>query len=116
VSRRIGAVAVVLLSSLVPCAVRANDKAACADAYAKAQSLRDANQLVTARDELRICARTSCTKFIAKDCTDWLVAIESRIPSVVLFVRDPNGAPVSNATVSMDGTVVAQQLPKAAFS
>jgi hypothetical protein len=106
----IATMAVAALSSLVPCAVRADDKAACVEAYEKAQSLRDENQLVSAREQLRICARPSCTKFITKDCTAWLADIDSRIPSVALFARDSSGAEISNATVSIDGKVVAQQL------
>ncbi len=88
----------------------ADDKNTCVDAYGKAQKLRSANQLVSAREQLRICARSTCPKFIAKDCTTWLVDLESRLPSVVPVARDSSGAEVSNATVSMDGTVIAQQL------
>jgi hypothetical protein len=89
---------------------RADDKATCVDAYGKAQRLRTANQLVSAREQLRTCAQASCPKFIAKDCAAWLGDIESRIPSVVPFAKDSNGAELSSATVSMDGTVIAEQL------
>jgi hypothetical protein len=88
----------------------ADDKSSCADAYEKAQTLRDGNQFVRAREQLRICARPACTRFIARDCTAWLVEIEPRIPSVVFFAKDAAGTDLSNVTVSMDGAVLTQQL------
>jgi hypothetical protein len=88
----------------------ASDKAACTDAYGKAQTLRDSHQLVSAREQLRICARSSCTAFIAKDCTTWLVETEARIPSVVLAAREAGGLDLANVAVSMDGKSIAQKL------
>jgi hypothetical protein len=67
---------------------RADDKKVCSDAYEKAQSLRDEGKLVTARDQMRTCARATCAKFIAKDCATWLADVEARIPSVVLSATD----------------------------
>ncbi len=107
---RIAAALGLVVSSLVPLAAHADEKAACVDAYGRAQSLRDANQLLGARDQLRVCARTVCTKFIAKDCAAWLVDVESRISSVVLTAKDASGADIGTATVSVDGKVIAQQL------
>jgi hypothetical protein len=89
---------------------RADAKAECVDAYGKAQTLRDAHRLASARDQLRICARSSCTQFIAKDCTSWLVDIESRIPSVVLVAKDATGAEVNAVTISLDGNVLSKSL------
>jgi hypothetical protein len=108
--RAIGAFGFLLLSLASASTARADDKTACVDAYGKAQRLRSANQLVSARAQLRSCAQTSCPKFIAKDCAAWLGDVESLIPSVVPFARDSNGAELSSATVSMDGTVIAEQL------
>jgi hypothetical protein len=91
-------------------AARADEKATCADAYGKAQTLRDAHQLTAARQQLRVCARTSCTGFIAKDCTAWLVDLESRLPSVVLTAKDARGSGLVDVTVSMDGSTIATRL------
>src|SRR5579863_43066 len=85
-------------------------KAACADAYGKAQVLRDAHKLVSAREQLRVCARTSCTRFIARDCATWLGEVEARIPSVVLSAQEATGADIVDATVTMDGAVIAERL------
>jgi hypothetical protein len=91
-------------------ASRAADKAACVDAYGKAQGLRDEHRLTSAREQLRICAQSSCTSFIARDCTAWLIDIESRIPSIVPVASDASGSDLSNVTVSMDGTIVTREL------
>jgi hypothetical protein len=108
--RTIGVLATIALSLTLSSAGRADDKAACVDAYGKAQKLRGANQLVSAREQLRVCTQSTCPKFISRDCASWLVDVESRLPSVVLFAKDSSGAEVSQATVSMDGTVIAEQL------
>jgi hypothetical protein len=100
----------VLLACVQATPARADDKAACASAYTAAQSLRDAHQLSKAREQLRICSRASCTQFIARDCTTWLVEVESRIPSVVLAAKDASGADITKATVSLDGRVIADKL------
>jgi hypothetical protein len=99
-----------LLSSLASSTALADDKAACVDAYGKAQKLHAANELVSAKEQLRICARSTCPKFITKDCTAWLVDVESRLPSIVPLAKDASGAEISKATVTMDGTVITQDL------
>ena len=65
---------------------------------------------MSTREQLRVCARSNCTAFIAKDCTTWLVEIDARIPSVVLAAREAGGSELVNVTVSMDGKVIAQKL------
>ncbi len=86
------------------------EKAACAEAYGKAQGLRGDHKLIATREQLRICARATCPHFIAKDCTAWLVDVEARIPSIVPMGKDASGSDVRDVTVSMDGTVIATQL------
>jgi hypothetical protein len=100
-----------LAASLVASSVAsADDKTACVNAYGSAQKLRNDNQLVSAREQMRLCAQPTCPKFISRDCIAWLVDVEPRIPSIVLFAKDSGGAEISNASVSMDGVVLAQQL------
>jgi hypothetical protein len=110
IRRTIALIAFFVVSFAMSLTARADDKAACSDAYGKAQRLRGANELVSAREQLRICARPTCTKFIARDCTAWLVDVEARLPSIVLFARDASGAELTQITVSMDGSVIAEQL------
>ncbi len=89
---------------------RVEQKKACADAYAQAQTARDGHKLTDAREQLRLCSQASCTAFIVKDCTEWLVDVESRIPSIVLSAKDGQGNAITDVAVSMDGTSVAQKL------
>jgi hypothetical protein len=86
-----------------PASAGAPDKAACADAYAQAQSLRDAHKLIDARAQLRVCAQPTCPAFIVKDCTTWLADEESRVPSVTLLAKDGAGNAVIDVTVTVDG-------------
>jgi hypothetical protein len=109
-SRTIGRVGFLVVCLAVSSTARADDKAACVDAYGKAQRLRSASHLVSAREQLRVCAQASCPKFITRDCTAWLMEVESRLSSVVLYAKDSKGAEVSAVTVAIDGTVVAEQL------
>jgi hypothetical protein len=87
-----------------------DSKKVCTDAYAQAQTLRDANKLKEAREQLRICSQATCKAFIVRECTAWLVEIESRVPSIVLSAKDAHGTPVTDVFVSMDGTPISQKL------
>jgi hypothetical protein len=106
---RIAALVLLLGATAAPSA-RADDKEACVEAYHGAQKLRAANRLLGAREQLIRCAQAPCAKFMTRDCTAWLAEVEARIPSIVPFVKDSSGAEISDATVSMDGTVIARQL------
>jgi hypothetical protein len=103
------------LATAVPFAARADDKKVdtkkvCPDAYAQAQTLRDANKLKEAREQLRVCSQSTCKAFIVKDCTGWLVEIEGRVPSIVLSAKDARAQPLTDVAVSMDGTPIAPRL------
>jgi hypothetical protein len=101
----------VSIASVVSSTARGDDhKKVCTDAYAEAQTLRDAHKLKEARDQLRLCSQSTCTAFIVKDCTSWLLDIEDRVPSVVFSAKDGRGQPLTNVTVAMDGAPVAQKL------
>jgi hypothetical protein len=91
-------------------------KQACADAYTKAQTQRDAHKLLDARTNLRICAQAACPAFIVKDCADWMKDTEARIPGVVFSATDVRGNPMTDVRVSMDGRQVATSLDGEALS
>jgi hypothetical protein len=82
----------------------------CSDAYTRAQALRDHGKLVEARDALRTCALPSCKNFIVKDCTAWLDAVETSLPTVVISVKDGAGADLFDVKVSIDGTPLLARL------
>jgi hypothetical protein len=77
--------------------------ASCGEAYTNAQTLRNARKLVQARDALRICAQPTCKDFIVKDCADWLDQVQRSLPSVVPVATDPQGNPIFNVKVLVDG-------------
>ena len=79
------------------------DKAACLDAVAKGQRLRDTHKLVEAREELRVCARAECPSVVQSDCATWLGELDRTLPTVVLSAKDGAGRDVMDVKVSVDG-------------
>jgi serine/threonine-protein kinase len=71
----------------------------CRDAYAQAQNLRDAHRLLAARAQLRVCTQPECSAFVVKECTGWLLDVESRIPGVVFTAKDARGNTLTDVTV-----------------
>jgi hypothetical protein len=91
-------------------AARAQDKQTCNTAYQDAQVAKDGHKYLRAREQLRICASSSCPGFITKDCTEWLKDIDPRVPSVVFTAKNAAGADVSDVKVTMDGAPLADKL------
>ncbi len=75
----------------------------CVAAAERGQDLRDAGQLLAARDEFVACAREACPAVVRAECARWLAAVEDRTPSVVLRVRDRDGRDLAEARVAVDG-------------
>jgi hypothetical protein len=102
---------VVSLATLTASPGRADDsKKVCTDAYAQAQTLRDAHKLKDARDQLRICSQSTCTAFIVKECTTWLLEVEKGVPTVVITAKDSVGADLVDVRVSVDGQLLTTKL------
>jgi hypothetical protein len=80
----------------------ADEKAVCLDAVSKGQPLRDAHQLVEARDQFQICARAECPARLRTDCASWLSDIERTVPTVVLSAKDGAGRDVADVKVTVD--------------
>jgi hypothetical protein len=111
VTSRTSALGGLLIAAVsIPSAARADDKKVCAGAYAQAQSLRDDHKLVEARQQLRLCSQPTCKAFIVKDCTSWLLDVDSRVPSVVLSAKDAQGNGLTDVSVSMDGAPLTKKL------
>jgi len=96
--------------------VRAEDKAACLDATAKGQSLRDAHRLLEAREQFRLCAQASCPAVLRHDCAAWLNELEPVIPTIVLSMKDGAGADVLDARVTLDGRALVDTLTGTAIT
>lgn len=94
----------------------ADDKASCLDANSKGQTFRDAHKLIEARDQFRICARSSCPGVLQKDCATWLDEVERMLPSVVFAFKDGAGQDVVDARVSEANKVLATTLDGTAIA
>jgi hypothetical protein len=88
----------------------ADDKAACLDASLKGQTFRNANKLLEARDQFRVCAQVQCPGVVQTDCVTWLDAVEKSLPTVVVTAKDAAGAPLLEVAVTVDGAPLTTSL------
>jgi len=86
------------------------DQPTCADAYTRAQSLRNDHKLLDSRAALRICVQPTCKDFLVKGCSTWLAQVETSIPSVVPVATDAKGNDLPSVRVSMDGQLLLERL------
>jgi hypothetical protein len=97
-------------AALVATPALADDKAACLDAAAQGQSLRDAHKLIEARQQLRTCAAAGCPAVVQRDCTDWLADLDKALPTVVVTARNGAGAALVDVKVTVDGQPLLSKL------
>lgn len=97
-------------SSLVSLAAFADPKAACLDAAAKGQRLRDAHKLVEAREQLRVCAAAACPAVVQRDCAGWLADVDKALPTVVVSAKNGAGADLVAVKVTVDGQPLVSKL------
>jgi len=83
---------------------------ACADASEKGQLLKIKGKLRAARDEFLTCVKDACPPLVRKDCGQFLVDLESAMPTVVLGARDPNGGDLTDVRVLVDAETIAEHL------
>jgi hypothetical protein len=86
--------------------VAADGKQACLDAASQGQILRNARQLLQARQQFLACGLASCPGVVQKDCVAWLDQVEKDIPSIALQPRDAAGNDLVDIKVTIDGVVV----------
>lgn len=82
----------------------------CAQAAEASQELRDADRLVDAREQLRVCARDVCPGVVRRDCRKWLMEVDQLVPSVIIFANDLDGRPVHPVTLRIDGRLIKRAL------
>lgn len=82
----------------------------CLSASSEGQKLRDDGHYLDARSELRTCANDACPAIVRQNCEKWLRDLESALPTVVLALRRADGSSVVDASISVDGAVVAARL------
>jgi hypothetical protein len=107
-SAALAAAAGLAVSALAPSA--RGDGKGCMDAAQKGQELRDAGQLLRARELFRKCAETTCPAPVPTYCAQWLAELKPRIPSVVFRANDVGGRDLVDVTVRVDGAVVTERL------
>ena len=84
----------------------AYEKRVCAASYETAQLLRHQQKLRKAREQLAICAHSSCPSVVTLDCATWLKEVDVAIPTLLFRVRDERGHAVSDFRVLVDGEAV----------
>jgi hypothetical protein len=89
---------------------RADDGAACGDAFDQSQVRRSDGKLLEARTLFRVCSSPTCSRTQQKLCSEWLGDMEARVPSFVLSAKDGSGADIVDVSVTMDGVQVATKL------
>jgi hypothetical protein len=85
-------------------------KTNCSNAYVAGQRLRNGHQLRSARAELITCSAEQCPAVLKRECAEWLVDVERRMPSIVVHARSADGSDVSDAQLFVDGTKVLDRL------
>jgi hypothetical protein len=91
-------------------AAHAAGAAGCADAFDQSQVKRDAGKLLDARQLLLVCQARNCSRTQQKLCSEWLVDVKQRIPSLVLSAKDGAGGDIVAVNVAMDGVPIATKL------
>jgi hypothetical protein len=97
----------VLAALAVASLARADDKAACNEAFDQAQMRRDEGKLLESRRLLRVCSRPTCTSTQQTLCSEMLGDVEARLPSLIPSARDGTGAELVDVSVLLDGVPVA---------
>lgn len=101
------AVAPLAVLALLSAPALAQTKQACVGAYTTGQVARTQQSWKAAREQFEICARPACPKTLRNDCGPWLAELVRTQPALLVQVRVPGGAPAGDATVTLDGEVVA---------
>jgi hypothetical protein len=83
---------------------------ACAEASEQSQVLRDRGELRAARELIVKCASSECPSVIRVDCAEWLTAVDSKMPSIVVRAKDREGRDQVDVRVLFDGKEVAAKL------
>jgi hypothetical protein len=91
-------------------------KQKCAANSESAQDLRRAGKLHEARASFAACTAASCPGPIREDCAQRLKDIEAAMPTVVLEAKNAAGHDLSAVRVTMDGTLLREELDGTAIA
>jgi hypothetical protein len=88
----------------------------CIDANGKAQDLRRSGKLTAAREQLRVCATSSCPAIVRDDCSKRLDELERAQPTIVFDTKDGAGNDVGGVRLTVDGTLLSAKLDGSALA
>ncbi len=93
------------LMCLVSCggSAAADETLRCVQAYEQAQVLQKASKLIEAREQMLSCAHARCPEIVRNDCVQWLDALDTHLPSIVLGAIGPDGHDAIAVQVWIDG-------------
>lgn len=76
---------------ILPATARAVDKASCVDAHASAQKWMKEARLRESKEQLALCADSSCPALVRQDCERWLGEVDRQLQPVTIEARDASG-------------------------
>jgi hypothetical protein len=77
---------------------------ACFTAAVDGQKAERAGKLLDARARFVACGQRSCDPAVIDKCQGWLAAVEKKLPSVTLALRDAQGRDLTATRATIDGT------------
>jgi hypothetical protein len=86
------------------------DKATCVSAFEAAQRAARDGALVTAADQYAVCAHADCPKIVRTACTERLLALQDRVPTVVFAAARADGTDVHAVQVFDGDSLVASEI------
>ncbi len=86
------------------------DADVCADLSEKGQLLKIKGKLREARETFLECVKDKCPPLVRKDCGQFLVDLESSMPTIVVAAREPNGGDLTDVRVIVDGELLTARL------
>jgi hypothetical protein len=88
---------------IFPASAWGDEKADCMTAHEEGQVARRAGRFDRAREAFAVCQRDVCPAVLRTRCADFARDLEAAQPSVVVMVRDKQGADIGEAHVGLDG-------------
>lgn len=107
---RIGLAMVVASGFLAGSAHASPTKQQCGGASNEANELVKQLKLVEARRSLFVCLDSSCPEVVRENCSEIAKMLDRDMPTIVFAVKDHEGHDVTTARITMDGTLIKEQL------
>ena len=100
----------------VPARAAAPSTSECLAASEASIKAGNEHKLRAERQQLIVCAASSCPTEIRKECTRRVDEVNAAIPTLVFEAKDPAGNDLADVKVTMDGEVLAEHLDGSALS